>query len=175
MSSSNNSKSNRRRNRNGRGYQGSNSKTPVPTPVIGSGPGPTSPRLDTSVLAESLNQFGGDTFQPPTTAVLDAIPEEQTVQRRVSFLTTPSAGSVKPDEEAIPTPVDEEDVPRLGDYDDPDDTPTIRSLQMPLAEAGVSQRQYADARHKTKPRVRSRRVSEEQSQVDSAELLWYMV
>ena len=167
MSSS--SKNNRKKNRNGRGHnQGSNGKIPAPPPAIGSGLGPTSPMPDTSVLTDSLQNIGGDIFLPPPTTVVDVIPEQETVQRLVSFLMTPSKSPGKPDEEVIPSTTYEEEIPRLDDYD-VDDTPSIKTSHVPPADTEASQ----PVRSKAKPRARSTRVSEEQSQVDSAELLWY--
>ena len=99
------------------------------------------------------------------------------MQRLVSFLTTPSAGPDKSNEEVVPITTNVESIPRLTDYDS-DDTPSVRAARITPADTRTYQHEDTDPRPhprpKAKPRSRSRRVSEEQSQVDSAELLWYV-
>jgi hypothetical protein len=172
------------------GGRGSNSKKPTINPEVGSGIGSTTPTPDTSVFntADSPQLSEGDITHPPITSSLEAIPEQETVQRLVSQLTTPSTVSIKPSVGFAPAIDDEDDAPRLNDDSlvndsKSDDKGANNAPSIRLANTAPSDT-HSDKvpldtdprvhpRPKAKPRKRSRRVSEKQSQVDSAELLWY--
>ena len=182
---------NRWRNRGGgRQGQGSNSKKAASTPEVGFGTGSTTPMPNTSVFntADSPQLSEGDITHPPITSILEIIPEQETVQRLVSLLMTPSTVSIKPSVGFAPAIDDEDDAPRLNDDSlvndsKSDDKGANNAPSIRLANTAPSDT-HSDKvpldtdprvhpRPKAKPRKRSRRVSEKQSQVDSAELLWY--
>ena len=145
---------------------------------------------NTSVFntADSPQLSEGDIIHPLITSSLEVIPEQETVQQLVSLLTTPSTISIKPNVGFAPTIDDEDDAPHLNndslvnDSDSEDeganDAPSIRVAKTTPADTLTYQVPLdtdprVHPRSKAKPRLRSRRVSEEQSQVDLAELLWY--
>jgi hypothetical protein len=80
------------------GGRGSNSKKTAFDPEIGSGLGSTTPLPDASALhtADSPQHSEGDITNPPIAPTLEAIGEQETVQRLVSVLTTPSTVPFKP-------------------------------------------------------------------------------
>ena len=164
------------------GGRGSNSKKTAPDLEISSSLGPITPLPDISFAphnADSPQHAEGDLTDPPIVSSLEAIGGHETVQRLISQLTTPSTVNNKPIvgfapiNEYVDTLINDED----SDDDGADIDPGIESVKIkPLDtrpdKVPPSINPRVHPRPKTKPRL-NRRVSEEQSQVDSAELLWF--
>ena len=166
------------------GGRGSNSKKTAFNLETGSGPGSTTPVPDASALhtADSPQHSEGDITNPPIAPTLEAIGEQETVQRLVSVLTTPSTVPFKPVVGFAPTNENEYVDTLMNDPDSDDeganDAPGVKLAKTKPSDThsdkvppSTDPREHP--RPKAKSRQNNRRVSEEQSQVDSAELLWF--
>ena len=185
------------------GGRGSNSKTTAPNLEPSSSRGPTTSPLDTSSTpnsADSPRQSEGDTTDPPITPSLGVIGEHESVQHPIgehesvehliSKLTTPTPSTTNnnpypvgfaPIDESQGIRMDDEFEPPLtydedSDHEGEDINPVIEPVRInpPFTRPKVPPSVKPRAPQRPKTRLKQdRRVSEQQSGVNSAELLWF--